>query len=484
MSLDYLNPFVLFPVIGLLAVIFYVLPRQVRWIFLLLISYAFYYTVGSWTILVLILVTTTNYFLGLGLGTERISRKQLLLVFGIAFNVIILFLFKYLSSLLAPDSSLITFLSSGTGSLLVPAGLSFYTLQNISYLVDVSKGLIKPERNPGIFALYLAFFPKILSGPIERGKKFIPQVKNLSKLDWDNITAGLQLMLFGLFKKVVIADRLALFVNEVFNKPGTYYGWTVIIALIFLSFQIYLDFSGYTDLALGIARVFGIHLTPNFKRPYFSENIVEFWNRWHLTFSTWLRDYIFYPLRRYLLKSGFKSIGVVALIIPPLITMVLSGIWHGVGVTFIIWGLYHAFFYTLVVWWKSRHAVNAKKPLLIKIVLILLNFVVLTLSWLIFRSENLQDTFTFFQSIVVPGQMQYNLNEVLLHTYIFDFQISRIAILLIVAVEVFLEIKNDSFKLEKSPVWLRWSVYLIVILSLTALGLYQGSDNPFVYFKF
>ena len=256
------------------------------------------------------------------------------------------------------------------------------------------------------------------------------------------------------------------------------------IALVFLSFQIYLDFSGYTDLALGIARVFGINLTQNFKRPYLSENIVEFWNRWHLSFSTWLRDYIFYPLRRFFLKSGLKSTGFVSLGIPPVVTMALSGIWHGVGLTFAVWGLYHAFFYTLVVWWRSTHTVNHQKPLVLKIFLVLVNFAVLTFSWLIFRSDNLQHAFTLFNSLIVPGQMQYDLHEILLHTYVFDFQVSRVAILVVIAVEVFLEVKKDSFKFENAPKWLRWSVYLLLILSLTTIGLYQGGDNPFVYFKF
>ncbi len=484
MQLVYLNPLVLFPVIGLIAFIYYILPRCTRWIFLLVASYAFYYSVGSWTIIVLVAVTALNYLFGLGLGSGQFSKKRALLVCGFILNVLILFLFKYLSSLLAPGSTLMAILASKTGRLLIPAGLSFYTLQNISYLVDVSKGIIKPERNPGIFALYLAFFPKILSGPIERGKKLLPQFHHPSALNWDDITVGMRLMLFGLFKKVVIADRLALFVNEVFNNPGTYHSWTVMIALVFLSFQIYLDFSGYTDLALGIARVFGINLTQNFKRPYLSENIVEFWNRWHLSFSTWLRDYIFYPLRRFFLKSGLKSSGFVALVIPPLVTMALSGIWHGVGLTFAVWGLYHAFFYTLVVWWRSTHTVNHKKPLVLKIFLVLANFAVLTFSWLIFRSDNLQHALTLFNSIIVPGQMRYDLHEILLHTYVFDFQVSRVAILVVIAVEVFLEIKKDSFKLENAPNWLRWGVYLLLILSLTTIGLYQGGDNPFVYFKF
>ncbi len=292
-------------------------------------------------------------------------------------------------------------------------------------------------------------------------------------------------MLFGLFKKLVIADRLAFYVNEVFDNPGQYYSWTIVISLVFLSFQIYMDFSGYTDLALGVARVFGIKLVANFKRPYLARNIMEFWNRWHLSFSTWLRDYIFYPLRRYFLKKTRKTTGFLVLVIPPLITMLLSGIWHGVGWTFIIWGMFHAIFYVMVVLYKSRITrPDREKHTIHNVMLILINFVVLSFSWLIFRAENLDAAVTIFQNIIVSGQMRYDLHEVLSNVYVFDFITARLWILVIIVVEVFLEIRKEKFDFETTPSWLRWSVYLIMLLSITIFGVFTRGENPFVYFRF
>ena len=359
MYTDYLNPLIFIPIILLLALIYYLIPRNYRWILLLVASYAFYFIIGTWSILVLFFSTLANYLIGLVLDSRR-SRNRLILSIGITLNVLILVFYKYIFYVLSPSSFLFSIINTSEGKVIFPVGLSFFTLQNISYLIDTSKGLFRAERNFGIYATYLAFFPKVLSGPIERGKKLIPQLIEPDLFNSENIFIGARLILFGLFKKIVIADRLSIFVNEIFNKPGTYQGVIVIVGLIFLSFQIYLDFSGYTNIALGIARIFGIELTENFKRPYLSTNIVEFWNRWHLTFSTWLRDYIFYPVRRFLIRKAGQSIGFLSLVIPPVVTMFISGLWHGTGWTFVIWGLYHALFYTIVIYKKIDLEIHIK----------------------------------------------------------------------------------------------------------------------------
>ena len=336
MQLDYLNPLILFPALAFLALMYYLIPSSWRWALLLLASYAFYFWIGSWSIYILLAATLINYSLGLILGKVEPGYKKGLLITGIILNLAILLFFKYSTSFVADTSWLMAFLESTSGQILAPVGLSFFTLQNISYLVDVYKGLLPIEKHAGIFALHMAFFPKVLAGPVERGKSLLPQLHNLPGFDRQNVYQAIPLILFGLFKKVVMADRLALYVDKVFSEAGKNQGAPVWIGLIFLSFQIYLDFAGYTDIALGTARLFGIRLTHNFLRPYLSENIVEFWNRWHLSFSTWLRDYIFFPLRRYFVRLTDKSTGFLALVIPPLITMLASGIWHGVGWTFVL----------------------------------------------------------------------------------------------------------------------------------------------------
>ncbi len=481
MPLDYLNPLVLFPVLSLSALIYYLMPLRWRWGVLLLASYAFYFWIGSWSIVILLLSTLLNYVLGRVVGSGEAGRKRGWLVGGVLLNLAILFFFKYFTGLLAANSSLMQFIDSAGGSILVPVGLSFFTLQNISYLVDVHKRQLPAERNIGIFALYLAFFPKLLAGPIERGKNLLPQLHAAHPFDRQAVYEAVPLILFGLFKKLVIADRLTLYIDKVFNEAGQNQGAVVWIGLVFLSFQIYLDFSGYTDLALGVARLFGFRLTPNFKRPYLSENIVEFWNRWHLSFSTWLRDYIFFPLRRYLLRLTDNSTGFLALVIPPLLTMLASGIWHGTGWTFVLWGLYHAVFYIGVVWVRSRRGTGAKLPAWRRWLSIVLNFMVITLGWILFRSESITQAWVIFKSL-------FSLNLSVAHfmeqLYSVDYLLSRGFVLLVILVEVFLELRGSRFDFGKSRWWLRWLVYLFLLICITTLGVYPQGGNPFVYFRF
>jgi D-alanyl-lipoteichoic acid acyltransferase DltB (MBOAT superfamily) len=481
MNLDYLNPLILFPALALLALVYYLLPARWRWGWLLLCSYAFYFWISSWSILILLVSTTLNYALGLGLGKGDPARKKPLLITGIVLNLFILFLFKYFNSLLA-GSSLLTTLSETTGGqLLVPVGISFFTLQNISYLVDVFKGIQPAERNAGIFALYHAFFPKVMAGPIERCRLLLPQLHSPLPFEHQNIYEALPLILFGLFKKVVIADRLALYVDKLFNEVGLNKGAPVWYGLVFLSFQIYLDFAGYTDIALGVARLFGIKLTPNFKRPYLSENIVEFWNSWHLSFSTWLRDYIFFPLRRYFVRLTDKSTGFLALIIPPLVTMLASGIWHGTGWTFVLWGLYHAVFYIGAVLVRSRQGSGVQRPAWRRGLNILFNFVVITFGWILFRAESLTAAWILFKSIFT---FNISVADFMEHLFSVDFLLVRGFVLLVIAVEIFLEVRGKKFDFSRSAWWLRWLVYLFLVLCITILGVYPQGGNPFVYFRF
>lgn len=481
MPLDYLNPLILFPVLVLLALGYYLLPNRWRWVWLLLCSYLFYFWVGSWSILILLLSTALNYGLGLGLGRDFKKGKKALLISGILMNLLLLFFFKYFNSLLASSSLVTQFLQSTGGRLLVPVGLSFFTLQNISYLVDVYKGIQPAEKHAGIFALYTSFFPKVLAGPIERAKSLLPQLHNPAGYNKQNVFEAIPLILFGLFKKVVIADRLALYVDKLFNEVGRNQGAPVWYGLVFLSFQIYLDFSGYTDLTLGAARLLGIKLTPNFKRPYLSENIVEFWNRWHLSFSTWLRDYIFYPLRRNLVQFTGKSTGFLALVIPPLITMLASGIWHGTGWTFVFWGLYHAVFYIGVVLVRSRQGSGTQKPAWLRWTGIFLNFIVITIGWILFRSASLSETWSMFKSLFA---LNLSVADFMERLFSVDFLLARGFIVLVIVVEIFLEVRGKRFDFATSRWWLRWLVYLFLVLCITLLGVYPQGGNPFVYFRF
>lgn len=481
MRLDYLNPLILFPALAVLALVYYLLPSKARWGLLLMASYAFYFWLGSWAIVILIFATLLNYFLGLWLGRDGDKSKTPVFLTGILLNLVILFFFKYFTSVLADNSLLAGFVASTGGRIIAPLGLSFFTLQNISYLVDVRKGMLQAERNIGIFALYNSFFPRVMAGPIERAKNLLPQLHAQTAFDWHNIYQALPLILMGLFKKVVIADRLALYVNRLFADPGVHQGAPVWMGLVFLSFQIYLDFSGYTDMALGVARLFGIRLTPNFKRPYLSEHIVEFWNRWHLSFSTWLRDYIFFPLRRYMVKLTGRSVGFLALFIPPLLTMLASGIWHGTGWTFVLWGFYHAVFYIGVVVMRSRQAAGFVKPAWRKWLNIILNFMVITFGWILFSSASLADAWILFKSLFGASTSFFTINQA---DFSLDFLLSRAFIALVIVLEILAEKYPERFALNRFPWWARWLTYLLLALGITIFGVYPEGGNPFVYFKF
>jgi alginate O-acetyltransferase complex protein AlgI len=449
---------------------------------LLLVSYGFYFYIGKWAILILFLSTVINYGTGILLSSDATRHKRCLLIIGIILNILVLVFFKYFASLLNPDSRLILLLHSDEAKIIFPLGLSFYTLQNISYLIDTSKGLLPAERNLGIYATYIAFFPKIIAGPIERGKDLLFQLREPEIYTREEIMEGGRLILFGLFKKLVIADRLTFFINEVFRTPGTYKGVTLIVGLIFLSFQIYLDFSGYTNIAIGIAKILGIRLTENFKRPYLALNIVDFWNRWHLSFSTWLRDYIYYPVRRWLLRQKAIYSNVLALIIPPVITMVISGLWHGTGLTFLIWGLYHAFFYTINIINKNRTGKIRRVPNGIgNVVGIVINFGVLTMGWLIFRSDSLQTAWLMFRSIFVKST---TLELILRNTFYMDYLISVVLIVVVILSEVLNEYKPDKFSFNKLPDWGRWLIYAFLVISITVFGVFQIGGNPFIYGQF
>ncbi len=470
-SLSFLNPVFFFPVILLFCLIYYLLPSRYRWIMLLLISYAFYFLLAKGLILVLVALTFANYFLGKWIEKHTHKIRLSLLLSALLVNLFPLFFFKVFSAGLI----------AGVGTILLPIGLSFYTLQNLSYVIDIYKGILEAEHHLGHFAVFIGFFPKILAGPIERGKDLIPQIKQEHPYQRDDIYHGLRLISIGMFKKFVIADRLALFVNEVFAVPGTYQGVTLILAVIFLAFQIYLDFSGYSDIALGTARLFGFELTQNFKLPYLSENIAEFWNRWHVSFSSWLRDYIFYPLRRWLIKFTGKSLSLPALVLPPLFAMLASGIWHGTGLTFIIWGLYNAFFYILVVLWRVRRKPIQKSSKVGKVLRIIITFGILCGGWIIFRSKSIHDALVTYRSIFVKVT---TFKQILQNISIENFYLSIILVLLVIIWEIWSAHEGGTSLLSQLPSGLRWCFYFLILTGITLLGVYPMISNTFVYFRF
>ncbi len=409
-------------VIFLLAVftLYFVAPQKYKSVFLLIANYVFYALAVPQYLLIMIFSTAITYGAARWIELKStLKEKRSILALVIVINIGLIIVFKYfnffgntietLSSVLGLRFSIPEF------SIIQPLGISFYILQVIGYMIDVYRGKIKSEKNILIYALYVSFFPQIGAGPIGRAAALIPQFREEHKLNVTNVSKGLQLILLGAFKKIAIADTLAIYVNYFFDNLQTnhYQGATIIIAMILYSIQIYCDFSGYSDMASGCARLLGFKLMENFNAPYLSKSIVEFWRRWHISLSSWFKDYLYIPLGGS--RNGFFRKCINALII-----FLVSGLWHGASINFIVWGFLHGFFWifeeSFHKLWKG-HVLFAK-PILNKIksmVQILITFSLVTYAWIFFRAQNLQDALYAASNIFVfeiPSATLQNLKAI------------------------------------------------------------------------
>ncbi len=377
-------------------------------------SYIFY---GWWDYRFLSLIfisTVIDYYIGLSIAKRDSTKKQKLLVwFSVISNLIILGFFKYYNFFI--DSWFELFNSIGyeiksiwTLKIILPVGISFYTFQSMSYSIDIYKKKLEPTKDFISFASFVSFFPQLVAGPIERAKNLIPQVLNKREFKYDQSVDGLRLILWGMFKKVVIADSLAPMVDNIFNNYQDLEGGILWVGAIYFAFQIYCDFSGYSDIAIGTAKLFGFELISNFKFPYFSRNIGEFWRRWHISLSSWFRDYLYIPLGGSK-KGTFKSIRNIFII------FIVSGIWHGANWTFIIWGLFHSLlFIPSFIFKTNRNYVNTIiaedriVPKFKEFFQVFITFILVVIGWVFFRSETLTDSFSYlfqmFLSFSVPSE--------------------------------------------------------------------------------
>lgn len=384
------------------AITWALVPRH-RSIWLLVLSCVFYATWGLSYLVVLAVLVLINYWLAHKIQKEK---SRLLFITGLAINALSLILLKVLSG--PYGFNLFTRLASEEQaieltSILLPIGFSFYTLQVISYLTDVYRGQITPENNIVHFALYMIYFPKLLAGPIERAKSFLQQVKNPRVIDRESIEQGLYLILIGLLRKIVIADRLSMLrPADIFTSPENYSSVEQYIWLLVFAFALYNDFSGYTSIVRGVSFLLGIELSPNFKQPMFSRSFSDFWTRWHISLSEWLRDYIFYPLRRWLMRNRWNR--WLAMLIPPLVTMLVSGYWHGAYFTMIAWGLLHGLYlsveqilghFKLIRGWFAK-----LYPVMV--------FIGVTLAWIPFNASGMSTMTKFLLGIVIPNSSKVN----------------------------------------------------------------------------
>lgn len=487
-----------FPIV---TALYFVLPHRFRWFMLLLSSCVFYMFFIPEYILILLFTIVIDYYAGILIHrqTNAADRKKFLIVSLVA-NIGVLALFKYYNFFGTNLNELAHRIGWNYNipllEIVLPIGLSFHTFQAMSYTIEVYRGKQLPEKHFGIYALYVMYYPQLVAGPIERPQNLLWQFHKEHSFDYNRVTDGLKQMAFGLFKKVVIADRLSTYVNPVFDNASTSPSMSVFMATVFFSIQIFCDFSGYSDIALGASRIMGIDLMTNFKRPYFSKTISEFWTRWHISLSTWFKDYLYIPL-------GGNREGQFKTVRNLIITFMVSGLWHGANWTFIIWGALHAFYlvfaiFTQTIRKKIRDAIGLSRMRFLDWCFqSLLVFFLTSFAWIFFRAKSVGDAFALAKKFLtaVP-QYIHNLlsnpkflwlEELMFNRtlkYIgFDLGILAFSIFLMFCLHVKQEQGSFATYLRAKNTVVRWGTYVTVIFMIVLFGIYH-SKNEFIYFQF
>lgn len=482
--------FISFEFIVFFAIVFplyFALPSRWRLPFLLITSYIFYAFSRVDYILLIAFSTVVDYFAARELGKtpdEQDIKRRVLLGISIVVNLGVLFLFKYFNffseSIFSLSETFGFAYQPFTHELILPVGISFYTFQSMAYTIDVYRKKIEVEEDAAIFATYVAFFPQLVAGPIERAQNMLPQFREKYVFDYDRVVSGFRLILWGAFKKVVIADRLAIYVNTVYNDVDSYQGLPLIIATLFFAFQIYCDFSGYSDIAIGVARAMGFDLMENFRQPYFASSIRDFWRRWHISLSTWFRDYLYIPL-------GGNRVSFVRNLINLMIVFVVSGLWHGANWTFVIWGALHGGY--IVIETIVSHFIGKKQsPGYLSWLQIPITFALVAFAWIFFRANSSGDAFYVVQHLFNFSTGISGLTEPFRAGYLSSRVEFTFAIILILSLMFTdgLEIRFKQNLLSLIP-WrvLRWAVYYgLAFLVLFSYILYITTTPAFIYFQF
>ncbi len=471
---------IFFPIV--VAAYFILAPRY-RWVLLLLASYYFYMCWDYKYIVLIMFSTVVDYTAGIMMyRTEKVRLRKLLLAASLTTNLGLLFFFKYFNFFGDTVNFFLDrfniFAEVPAYDLLLPVGISFYTFQTLSYTIDIYRKKQAPEYHFGRFALFVSFFPQLVAGPIERSVNLIPQFREEFKFEYERVREGILLMVWGFFKKVVIADRLSEYVNLVYNHPTEYGGFQNVIATFFFSFQIYCDFSGYSDIAIGAALIMGFRLMTNFRRPYYAPNIRDFWQRWHISLSTWFRDYVYISLggNRVVKWRWYYNL---------FITFLVSGLWHGAEWTFVIWGALHGFYLVFAIWTdKFRESANkwlgiSKNDKLYKFTQVMVTFALVYFAWIFFRANNTADAF-----LIIKNTFHFSGNSALnLFTFNADLYIAFICIGILLVVEYFEEYTGLYGRLKSNlPRAWKWVILSVIIVLVMVLGEWHGTD--FLYFQF
>lgn len=471
------NFLLFFPIV---TIIYFLIPHKWRWLHLLVASCVFYCAFIPVYILILFFTIIIDYVAGILIENAEGPRRKWYLTMSIVANVGVLAVFKYYNFFIENINGLLEQLHITVNQLpllniILPIGLSFHTFQAMSYTIEVYRKKQKAEKHFGIYALYVMFYPQLVAGPIERPQNVLHQFYEHHQFDLDRVAKGLRMMLWGFFMKVVVADRLSLYVNAVYGNVDQHNGTSLLLATIFFSIQIYCDFAGYSNIALGSAKVMGFDLMTNFNRPYFARTISEFWSRWHISLSSWFRDYLYIPL-------GGNKVSVPRWYFNLFFVFLVSGFWHGANWTFIIWGgLNGLYLMFAIISQKYRLKFNnligiTKLPWLYTTMQIITTFMLCAFAWIFFRANNASDAFLIIKKIFTePGPL------VVMNRSQFPYSILGLSILILA------ELRSEYYGnkwllLSHKNNYLRYGTYIFLILLILLLGVFDGGQ--FIYFQF
>lgn len=480
----------------------YVIKRNIVNQILLLAASLYFYMCWNPAYIVLILISVCiTYASGLLMENKTAKVKKIILGVSLISNLGILFFFKYANFIADTFRylSLSLSLSAETFDILLPVGISFYTFQALGYSIDVYRGTIKPERNFITYALFVTFFPQLVAGPIERSQNLLPQFKVNYCFNYDKVTDGLKLAAWGMFKKVVVADTLAVYVNAVFSDPAQFNSITVCCAVFFFAFQILCDFSGYSDIAIGCAKILGFDLMQNFKAPYLAHGITDFWRRWHISLSTWFKDYVYIPLggNRTTTTKHYRNL---------MVTFLLSGLWHGAAWHFVFWGFLHGVYQIAETAIKSirkspAHTIKSKRNCYaLSVLKILVTFCLVCVAWIFFRANSIQESFfviskitalphdiaRFFSTALSKEGIKdlFSLNLQISSFYLTQFCESLLWICVLCTVDILSIKKSGLQRIKEMNIFIRWPLYLILLLIIIVIAGAGGKSSEFIYFQF
>ncbi|MCU0846302.1 MAG: MBOAT family protein [Spirochaetes bacterium] len=477
--------FIFFPITVLL---YFLAPRKFKPFFLLAASYFFYMFADIKLIGFLLFATAASYVFGILIGSAKSpGRKKAYLVAGITIVLSVLLVFKYLNFFADSIASISVILGfdvkAARFSLILPIGISFYTFMSLGYLIDVYRDKIGPERNIITYALFVAFFPQLLAGPIGRAGSLIPQFHGKGEFDYQRLMGGVKLMAFGIFKKAVIADRAAILVSSVFDNPHGYTGLSMIVAVVLFAIQLYCDFSGYSDTAIGAAKILGIDLMNNFDTPFYSRSVREFWRRWHISLTTWFRDYLYIPL-------GGNRTSKFRHYVNIFLTYFLSGLWHGANWTFAIWGALNGFYYIFSQIFSGARDRAAslikidRLPRLRGLAQVVMVFLLIDFSFIFFRANKVQDAFHIIMNLATGVTTQVRTPSIVLNLGLNGFEMSVLVLSIIMMEMIHLYMKNSGFKKFIDGLFapLRWIMSYVFIMWILFFSV--RISKGFIYFQF